>query len=183
MRSIVAILSESGRNRAYTEPSGQLHRKPLASDMEMRAAPLENQFAKKSAFIFHAADPQGIMAATILCLLALTSLLVRLTIGATVPASTIPKCPFRSPGGDLPTYACTDSIDWTGDGYSNSDCIAVIQRFYFVEVSKHRNRQFEFLKRGAKNKTSHPVMQTPRRYTVGQLRTDDRVVVMLLIIG
>ncbi|KAL6720352.1 hypothetical protein ACLMJK_002273 [Lecanora helva] len=59
-------------------------------------------------------------------------------------------------------------MDWMGDGYSNEDCKAVVQRFFFVEVAKHKTQEFEFLSPGAEKKTSKPVMRTPRRYTVGR---------------
>ena len=65
-------------------------------------------------------------------------------------------------------YGCTDSIDWKGDGYSNSDCLAVIQRFFFVEVVEHGQKEFEFLSPGASGTSGLPTMQTPRRYTVGE---------------
>ena len=70
---------------------------------------------------------------------------------------------------DQPMYGCSSSMDWMGDGYSNRDCLAVVQRLYFVEVSKHRDQEFEFLAPGARPRSRRPVMQTPRRYTVGQL--------------
>ena len=66
------------------------------------------------------------------------------------------------------TYACTNSMDWMGDGYNNEDCRAVVQRFFFVEVSKHHQAEFEFILPGAENKTDKPMMPTPRRYTVGE---------------
>lgn len=97
------------------------------------------------------------------------TLLLRLTSSATIPASSEPACPrgFLS-GPNQPVYGCTDSIDWLGDGYSNEDCRAAVQKFYFIEVAKHGEQNFEFLLPGATRKTINPPMQTPRRYTVGQ---------------
>ena len=66
-----------------------------------------------------------------------------------------------------PHFECTPSIDWVGDGYNNEDCRATIQRLYNVEVTQHGNTEFEFLLPGAIPYTSNPVMQTPRRYSVG----------------
>ena len=66
-----------------------------------------------------------------------------------------------------PHFECTQSIDWRGDGFNTENCLAAIQRLYNVEVTKHGNTEFEFLLPGAIPYTSNPVMQTPRRYTVG----------------
>ena len=67
-----------------------------------------------------------------------------------------------------PHFECTHSIDWRGDGFNTENCLAAIQRLYNVEVTKHGNTEFEFLLPGAIPYTSNPVMQTPRRYSVGQ---------------
>ena len=66
-----------------------------------------------------------------------------------------------------PHFECTHSIDWRGDGFNTENCLAAIQRLYNVEVTKHGNTEFEFLLPGAIPYTSNPVMQTPRRYSVG----------------
>lgn len=82
---------------------------------------------------------------------------------------TAPSCP-RVIGGleGPPHFECTASIDWVGDGFNREDCRAAVQRLYNVEVVKHSNKDFEFLLPGAIPYTSNPVMQTPRRYSVGQ---------------
>ena len=106
-------------------------------------------------------------------------LLVSPAMSASVQAPAARNCPLGDVGGKLPTWGCTGSIDWLGDGYSNSDCVAVVQRLYFVEVAKHSNRQFEFIRPGATNRTDLPVMQTPRRYTVGQFNDYNRCEFMI----
>lgn len=93
-----------------------------------------------------------------------------LAFGATKRAVPIaPSCP-RTIGGlqTEPHFECTTSVDWVGDGYNNEDCRAAIQRLYNIEVTKHGNTEFEFLLPGAIPYTSNPVMQTPRRYSVGK---------------
>lgn len=116
-----------------------------------------------------------------LALVSLILLFSDVTISVSMPASDAQNCPRNRLAGDLPQYVCTDSSDWMGDGYNNEDCRAVIQRFFYVEVSKHDRQKFEFLKPGAKNTTDHPVMHTPRRYTVGEsisVRTDPKILVL-----
>lgn len=95
---------------------------------------------------------------------------IRLAYGMNIRTLPIaPSCP-RTIGGlqAQPHFECTPSIDWVGDGYNNENCRATIQRLYNVEVTKHGNTEFEFLLPGAIPYTSNPVMQTPRRYSVGQ---------------
>ena len=94
-------------------------------------------------------------------------LLVHSIVCASVSVSTSPTCSQKGSHEGEPLYGCTDSIDWMGDGYSNEDCRAVIQKLFFLEVTKHGDSEFEFLLPGAKNRTDKPVIQTPRRYTVG----------------
>ena len=79
-----------------------------------------------------------------------------------------PSCP-KILGGlqSQPHFECTYSIDWAGDGFNTENCLAAIQRLYNTEVTKHGNTEFEFLLPGAIPYTSNPVMQTPRRYSVG----------------
>ena len=89
--------------------------------------------------------------------------LLRSISGASISISTSSTCSYESE----PPYGCTDSMDWVGDGYKNEDCRAVIQRLFFVEVTKHGSSQFEFVLPGAENKTDKPIMRTPRRYVVG----------------
>lgn len=97
-------------------------------------------------------------------------LLLQPTISASVRGpSGGPSCSRVGLGAGQPEYACTDSSDWRGDGYSNKDCMAVIQRFFYVEVSQHDHQEFEFVTPGTKNKTGNHIMKTPRRYHVGQL--------------
>ena len=100
---------------------------------------------------------------------------IRLSFGAnilrTVPIN--PSCPrtvgiLGGGGGGDPHFDCTPSIDWVGDGFNEEDCRAAIQRLYNVEVTAHGRTEFEFLLPGAVPYTSNPIMQTPRRYTVGQ---------------
>ena len=112
--------------------------------------------------------------AVLLTIFVSTLLLVSTATSASVQTPAARNCPLGGVGGELPTWGCTNSIDWLGDGYSNSDCVAVVQRLYFVEVAKHSSREFEFLRPGATNKTDLPVMQTPRRYTVGQFNDHNR---------
>ena len=94
---------------------------------------------------------------------------IRLTFGANIP--TLPtefSCPRTVEGlVDHPHFECTPSVDWVGDGFNEENCRAAIQRLYNVEVTKHGRTVFEFLLPGAIPYTSNPVMQTPRRYTVG----------------
>lgn len=88
--------------------------------------------------------------------------------GIQLPAASTCKRPQTQLAGSTSQFACTDSIDWIGDGYNNENCRATIQRLYNVEVTKHKKQQFEFLLPGASNKTDNPVMQTPRKYIVGK---------------
>ncbi len=88
--------------------------------------------------------------------------------GIQLPAASTCKRPQTQLAGSTSQFACTDSIDWVGDGYDNENCRATIQRLYNVEVTKHKKQQFEFLLPGASNKTDNPVMQTPRKYIVGK---------------
>lgn len=79
------------------------------------------------------------------------------------------SCPRTNGGPETPPHSeCTTSIDWVGDGFNIEDCRATVQRLYNDEVTKHGNTKFEFLLPGAVPYTSNPVMQTPRRYSVGQ---------------
>lgn len=92
-----------------------------------------------------------------------------LACGANIRA--LPVAPSCLKTGGLqsqPHFECTTSIDWVGDGYNNEDCRATVQRLYTVEVTKHHDTEFEFLLPGAMPYTSNPVMQTPRRYSVGK---------------
>lgn len=103
-------------------------------------------------------------------LVSFTAVFIGLALGANLPTLPIvPSCPKRS--GALqaqPHFECTTSIDWVGDGFNNEDCRATVQRLYNVEVTKHGKTMFEFLLPGATPYSSNPVMQTPRRYSVGQ---------------
>lgn len=95
---------------------------------------------------------------------------IRLTFGAKIPTLPIDtSCPRTMGGleGD-PHFECTASLDWLGDGFNEENCRATIQRLYNVEVVAHGRTEFEFLLPGTVPYTSNPVMQTPRRYTVGQ---------------
>ena len=67
-----------------------------------------------------------------------------------------------------PDSACTNDIDWFGDGYSTEDCMAALQRLFNLAVAEYGSTQFEFLAPGATNKTALPTIQTPQRYTSGQ---------------
>lgn len=101
----------------------------------------------------------------------LTAVFIRLAMGANTRSLPLaPSCPAGNAGlqGD-PHFECTPSVDWMGDGFNVEDCAAAVQRLYNVEVTKHGNTEFEFLLPGAIPYTSNPVMQTPRRYTVGWL--------------
>ena len=97
-------------------------------------------------------------------------LLLRTTIGANIRAPAGRTCPrvSKTLNANPPDYACTDSFDWRGDGYKNEDCLAVVQRFFYIEVARHHNRDYEFLAHGTMNKTNRPIMATPRRYIAGQ---------------
>ena len=99
---------------------------------------------------------------------AVVLLSVRLACGANI--RTPPSCPANTAAGlgSQPHFECTASIEWVGDGFDDEHCRAAIQRLYNVEVAKHGNAEFEFLLPGAIPYTSNPVMQTPRRYRVGQ---------------
>ena len=66
-----------------------------------------------------------------------------------------------------PDHACTKDAQWLGDGYSQENCMATVQRLWNADVSTNDHTQFEFLAPGAQNKTSLPAMQTPRRYVSG----------------
>lgn len=95
---------------------------------------------------------------------------IRLSFGANIPSLPIgPSCPTTLEGVvGSPHFECTASVDWVGDGFNDENCRAAIQRLYNVEVTKHGQTLFEFLLPGAVPSTSNPVMQTPRRYTVGE---------------
>ena len=97
---------------------------------------------------------------------------VRLALGANIRALPVaPSCPRVATGlQSEPVIECTASIEWRGDGFNDEYCRAAIQRLYNIEVTKHGNTEFEFLLPGAIPYTSNPVMQTPRRYRVGQSR-------------
>ncbi|CAD6592865.1 MAG: hypothetical protein ASARMPREDX12_006535 [Alectoria sarmentosa] len=103
-------------------------------------------------------------------LVSFAAVLIRLAFGASIRTLPIaPSCPRTNGGLRAPAhFECTTSIDWVGDGYNNEDCRAAVQRLYNVEVTKHGYAEFEFLLPGAIPYTSNPVMQTPRRYTVGK---------------
>lgn len=94
----------------------------------------------------------------------------RSTFGAIVRTSPVaPPCPRTIDGlQGQPHVKCTESSDWTGDGFNNENCRAAIQKLYNVEVAIHKQSEFEFLSPGAIPYTSNPVMKTPRRYSVGQ---------------
>ena len=95
---------------------------------------------------------------------------VRLALCANIRSLPLaPSCPRIAAGlQSLPGFECTASVEWMGDGFNDEHCRAAIQRLYNVEVTEHGNTEFEFLLPGAIPYTSNPVMQTPRRYRVGQ---------------
>ena len=99
---------------------------------------------------------------------------LRLALGANIRALPLaPSCSRTATGLQTqPVYECTASIEWRGDGFNDENCRAAIQRLYNIEVTKHGNTEFEFLLPGAIPYTSNPVMQTPRRYRVGQSRRE-----------
>ena len=88
---------------------------------------------------------------------------------ATLQTPSTQSCARLGLGAGQPQYGCTNSIDWRGDGYNNNDCRAVVQRFFFAEVTEHGSQEFEFLAPGANRTTGKDVKRTPRRYTVGKL--------------
>lgn len=98
------------------------------------------------------------------------AILIRFVFGASLINSPItPSCPSIKGGlQGPPHFECTASVDWRGDGFNREDCRAAVQRLYNVEVTKHGSKEFEFLLPGAIPYTSNPVMQTPRRYSVGK---------------
>lgn len=98
------------------------------------------------------------------------AVIVCVAFGANIRTPPIaPSCPRTNRGlTSQPHFECTPSIDWVGDGFNIEDCRATIQRLYNIEVTKHGNTEFEFLLPGAFPYTGNPVMQTPRRYSVGQ---------------
>lgn len=95
---------------------------------------------------------------------------IHVVFGANILTLPIPSsCPRTTAGlGSEPHFECTSSIDWVGDQFDRENCRGAIQRLYNVEVAEHGNTDYEFLLPGAIPYTSNPVMQTPRRYNVGQ---------------
>lgn len=63
---------------------------------------------------------------------------------------------------------CTSSADWLGHSINVEDCSGTINRLYRIEVLKHGMNFFEFLGKGVDPEYELPVMQTPRRYSVGK---------------
>ena len=111
----------------------------------------------------------GIAATMLVTIVLFAVVFTCLACGANIRA--LPVAPSCLKTGGLQSqshFECTTSIDWVGDGYNNEDCRATVQRLYTVEVTKHHDTEFEFLSPGAMPYTSNPVMQTPRRYSVGQ---------------
>ena len=66
---------------------------------------------------------------------------------------------------------CTNSADWLGHSINDEDCHGTINILYRIEVLRHGMNHFEFLGKGASPEYTLPVMQTPRRYTLGKLLT------------
>lgn len=98
----------------------------------------------------------------------ITHLPVAFSSNIQLPTASTCKRPQTQLAARNAEFACTNSIDWVGDGYNNDDCRATIQRLYNVEITKHGRQEFEFLSPGATNKTALPAMRTPRRYIVGK---------------
>ena len=63
---------------------------------------------------------------------------------------------------------CTSSTDWLGHSINDEDCHGTINKLYKIEVLRHGMNHFEFLGKGASPEYELPVMQTPRRYTIGE---------------
>ena len=63
---------------------------------------------------------------------------------------------------------CTSSADWLGHSIDVEDCSGTINKLYKIEVLKHGMNVFEFLGKGVHPEYKLPVMQTPRRYSVGK---------------
>ena len=69
---------------------------------------------------------------------------------------------FRAEGDCIPWH------DWIGNGYVASDCHEAIRRFIYDEGFS-MDRELEFLAPLAQPQHTLPIIQTPRRYTVGKL--------------
>ena len=69
---------------------------------------------------------------------------------------------------------CTSSADWLGHSINVEDCSGTINKLYRIEVLKHGMNVFEFLGNGVHPEYEYPVMQTPRRYSVGKPLTPYR---------
>ena len=63
--------------------------------------------------------------------------------------------------------ACVRKSSWLGTTYRHSDCQRAVDGFISSEVQVHRDQEYEFLAPHAQPIHHLPVMQTPRRYTVG----------------
>ena len=66
---------------------------------------------------------------------------------------------------------CTSSADWLGHSINDEDCSGTINKLYRIEVLKHGMNVFEFIGKGIQPEYKLPVMQTPRRYSVGKSLT------------
>lgn len=113
---------------------------------------------------------------TVLMVFLFAAVSSHVVFGANILTLPIPSsCPRTTAGlGSEPHFECTASIDWVGDQFDRENCRGAIQRLYNVEVAEHGNTNYEFLLPGAIPYTSNPVMQTPRRYNVGQSYFDPK---------
>ena len=68
---------------------------------------------------------------------------------------------------NLPTPICVGADDWLGTRYGPQDCERAVETLILKEVRVHGSQEYEFLGPEAQPFHALPIMQTPRRYTVG----------------
>ena len=94
-------------------------------------------------------------------LLLFTSILLRLIHATPSSSRTHPKLANLTLQGHA---HCADSIDWTGNGYFEGDCVDAIAKLQHTDFAEHGEIAFEFLAPGARPVYGFPPVQTPRRY-------------------
>ncbi len=65
---------------------------------------------------------------------------------------------------EVPSYMCTDSVDWIGENYNKDDCQAAVHKLYTDEVYKHTRQNFEFSMEGSARRTRLNNITLPQRY-------------------
>lgn len=63
---------------------------------------------------------------------------------------------------------CISNADWSTPSFDD-DCVSALESFYYSDVSRYRDKQFEFMTPDAPRKKAYldPVI-TPRRYVIGK---------------